>query len=703
MALGPGQQTLAARAVILHPRGVSTSGERGVDGVRSVRPRPLVCDSWAAVALPAHDHDNPDERDDSATHTTVLPLAALSRVPLTVARNVIHLRRDYDCFYASVFEVENPALKSLPLAVQQKQIVVTCNYEARRRGLRKLQLIKEAKKVCPDVVIVLGEDLTRFRDASKELHSFLRKCVWNDFAEKLGFDEVFLDVTAMVDYNIQFLNFNNLQSSFFQLDKNDPTVGFAFDASMFCGPTYPTEKSSILSRQKLAGQLVLSDSLDIRLILGSHLANYLRHQLEEHTRYSATVGVSTSKLLAKLVGNVNKPRSQTTLIPPYLTEDCEQNNILKFLDPHEIGKVPGIGFKMASRIRAHILGRQSKSGIYQELSASDKVTVGDVRLFPGMGPPKLDHILEGGGWPKDIGTRVWYLLNGVEDTAVAQGRNIPSQISIEDSYAQLDSIQAVQKAVTLLAHSLLRRMHADLTEEDGSEDDRMRLETTETATKKKKKWLAQPRTLRLSTRARPGASLNGSQSFQGNRISKSCPMPQFIFSFTENAQTLSQRLVEDTIIPLFRRLHPDKSGYKLSLINIAVTNMLECAGTDKGSIGQDIGKLFRSRENEATPRSWPGSANEDRAPKPDGLGIDNLGRPGLPLDDHNHRRPHHVSTPIMDAANLNQHGESEWASDEDIGSNDSATPCDECPKCGALVPCFAAHAHAIYHSVQQKE
>jgi nucleotidyltransferase/DNA polymerase involved in DNA repair len=68
--------------------------------------------------------------------------------------------------------------------------VVTCNYEARRRGLRKLQLIRDAKKICPDVVIVLGEDLTKFRDASKELFSFLRAFLWDGRAEKLGFDEV---------------------------------------------------------------------------------------------------------------------------------------------------------------------------------------------------------------------------------------------------------------------------------------------------------------------------------------------------------------------------------------------------------------------------------------------------------------------------------------------------------------------------------
>lgn len=38
-----------------------------------------------------------------------------------------------DAFYASCIEAETPSLKHRPLAVQQKQIVVTCNYEARRR------------------------------------------------------------------------------------------------------------------------------------------------------------------------------------------------------------------------------------------------------------------------------------------------------------------------------------------------------------------------------------------------------------------------------------------------------------------------------------------------------------------------------------------------------------------------------------------
>ncbi len=102
----------------------------------------------------------------------------------------LYTSQDYDCFYAAVFESENPALKSLPLAVQQKHIIVTCNYEARRRGLYKLQLITEARNLCPDVVVVLGEDLTRFRDVSKTLYNFLRDSSWSKKVERLGFDEV---------------------------------------------------------------------------------------------------------------------------------------------------------------------------------------------------------------------------------------------------------------------------------------------------------------------------------------------------------------------------------------------------------------------------------------------------------------------------------------------------------------------------------
>ncbi len=51
-------------------------------------------------------------------------------------RVIIHI--DVDCFYAQVETLKNPSLEGKAVGVQQKDIVVTCNYEARRRGVGKL-------------------------------------------------------------------------------------------------------------------------------------------------------------------------------------------------------------------------------------------------------------------------------------------------------------------------------------------------------------------------------------------------------------------------------------------------------------------------------------------------------------------------------------------------------------------------------------
>lgn len=89
------------------------------------------------------------------------------------------------------------------------------------------------------MVIVLGEDLTRFRNASKQLYTFLSSFSWNSRCERLGFDEVWLDVSDMVDSNVATVNSSNLSDSFFRLSKHDPTVGFSFDATNYAGHISP--------------------------------------------------------------------------------------------------------------------------------------------------------------------------------------------------------------------------------------------------------------------------------------------------------------------------------------------------------------------------------------------------------------------------------------------------------------------------------
>ena len=50
-----------------------------------------------------------------------------------------------------------------------------------------------------------------------------------------------MDVTDLVDYNVALLDPTHLSTSFFHLSKNDPAIGFAFDASKIAGHTYPEQ------------------------------------------------------------------------------------------------------------------------------------------------------------------------------------------------------------------------------------------------------------------------------------------------------------------------------------------------------------------------------------------------------------------------------------------------------------------------------
>lgn len=50
--------------------------------------------------------------------------------------------------------------------IQQKYLIVTCNYVAREMGVTKLMSVAQAKETCPQLVLVKGEDLTHYREIS---------------------------------------------------------------------------------------------------------------------------------------------------------------------------------------------------------------------------------------------------------------------------------------------------------------------------------------------------------------------------------------------------------------------------------------------------------------------------------------------------------------------------------------------------------
>jgi DNA polymerase iota len=532
------------------------------------------------------------------------------------------------------------------------------------------------------LVVVLGEDLTRFRDASKALYKFLESFTWSGKVERLGFDEVFMDVTDIIDFNQSLLNPNHLTNSFFHLKKNEPTVGFAFDSTKIAGHSFPNIPETQPPIPETTIPIDDHESLSTRLILGSHLAQHLRWSLEEQKGYTSTVGISTNKLLSKLVGNLNKPKGQTTLLPPYISdkEDAE-SNVIKFIDSHDIGKIPGIGSKMSQKIRNHALARPAdfEMGLIYGRT-KESVTVRDVRLFPGMGPELLEKILGGVGSERGIGGKAWGLINGIDDTEVQQAKKVPTQISIEDSYIRLETMPQVIKELRILAASLVKRMHIDLLEDDDDDDSPA------------KRWIAHPKTLRLSTRPRPPFNSDGTRTRSFNRISRSCPLPNFVFNLRDGFDAIVEKLVQETLIPMFRKLHPYPSGWNLSLVNVCVTNMVETASEDGKGGGRDIGRMFKKQEEVL--KEWK---VEDRDMPPDP--IQEAAAESHDAISTDPSAGNEVADSIMTGSEVTATQVSEepveWEDDEDEDENREI-----CHECGATMPAFAMAAHERFHSLE---
>lgn len=432
-----------------------------------------------------------------------------------------------------------------------------------------------------------------------------------------------------------------------------------------------------------------SDPLHTRLLLASHLAQHIRQRLDHETGYTATVGISTNKLLSKLVGNLNKPNGQTTLLPPYMptTQDCQQDNVTRFLDDHEVGKLPGVGFKIAQKLRTHVLQRPAAfdDGLVYG-GTKEHVRVLDVREFPGMNASSLERILRGPGSTHGIGSRVWDLLNGCDDTAVGWARDVPTQISVEDSYIRLDTIEQAMKELRMLTRSLLRRMHTDLLEYDHGSSSAPVWEGDANHVLTSKRWLAYPRTVRLSTRPRPPQNPDGSRNRSFARISKSAPMPSFVFNLKTDAEEVIERLVSEILLPLFRKLHPGKCGWNLSLVNVGVTNMTDAA-SEKGGMGRDISKMFRHQDDSLMKRM---------VEEPERTGTPSLAHNPAASYPESKQGSEDIPTASQDvntgfAENLLTY------EDEDVFGGETYG----CEQCGALMPVFAMGAHIRWHEQQR--
>lgn len=107
---------------------------------------------------------------------------------------VIHV--DMDAFYASVEMRDNPSLRGKPLIIgslpNERGVVATCSYEARKYGVHSAMNIKEAYRLCPKG-IYMHPNFEKYKAVSAQLHE-----IWGEYAsalESVALDEAYLDVT----------------------------------------------------------------------------------------------------------------------------------------------------------------------------------------------------------------------------------------------------------------------------------------------------------------------------------------------------------------------------------------------------------------------------------------------------------------------------------------------------------------------------
>jgi len=110
---------------------------------------------------------------------------------------IAHL--DLDAFFVSVEQRDHPELRNQPVIVGfvtpqgmicNRGVVSAASYEVRKFGVYSGMSLWEAKKRCPDIIIISG-NFGKYNEASKRMYEIIEN--YTPKIEPLGLDEVFMD------------------------------------------------------------------------------------------------------------------------------------------------------------------------------------------------------------------------------------------------------------------------------------------------------------------------------------------------------------------------------------------------------------------------------------------------------------------------------------------------------------------------------
>lgn len=199
-----------------------------------------------------------------------------------MARVIFHI--DMDAFYASIEQRDNPALKGKPVIVgsppTQRGVVCAASYEARKFGVRSAIPSVTAGRLCPNGIFIPPR-IEHYKAESAKVMEILGRT--GAAVEQMSIDEAYLEL--------------------------------------------PSGAPSVTTDPEVS-------PADAALYSAMPLAKEIKDAIRTERMLTATVGIATNKLLAKLASDFKKPDG-LTLIP--------ERDKIQFLRPLPVRALHGVG------------------------------------------------------------------------------------------------------------------------------------------------------------------------------------------------------------------------------------------------------------------------------------------------------------------------------------------------------------------------
>jgi len=140
---------------------------------------------------------------------------------------------DFDYFYAQCEELRKPELRNIPCVVcvysgrdEDSGVVSTCNYNARKYGVKAAMPIKLAKSKLKDVEAkFLPTDMPYYHDISRDVMRIIQN--YGDLFEQVSVDECYVDFTRVTnsDFNDAKIFASSLQKNIKHQSKLTCSIG----------------------------------------------------------------------------------------------------------------------------------------------------------------------------------------------------------------------------------------------------------------------------------------------------------------------------------------------------------------------------------------------------------------------------------------------------------------------------------------------